>query len=249
MSDSFANLCRLTGQAVNHFEMISEGDRILVGVSGGVDSMMLMQLLVRLQQRAPIRFELFAAVVDEGFSQIDHLPLKKYAAEQKWSFKVLETPIAELVREKGAEARPCSLCSRLRRGFLHGYADELNCNKIALGHHRDDLCVTFLMNLFRGAGLKTMAPNVSADAGSKRVIRPLCYAPKSLVELAAEGFYFPPMNRCDYAEQLKTTGDRAKAERLLIELESRFPGAGKQMLRSMSDLRPDHLLDPRFYNL
>jgi tRNA 2-thiocytidine biosynthesis protein TtcA len=137
----------------------------------------------------------------------------------------------------------------LRRGFLHGYADELNCNKIALGHHRDDLCVTFLMNLFRGAGLKTMAPNVSADAGSKRVIRPLCYAPKSLVELAAEGFDFPPMNRCDYAEQLKTTGDRAKAERLLIELESRFPGAGKQMLRSMSDLRPDHLLDPRFYNL
>ena len=243
MSDLHAQLCRLVGRAVADYDMIADGDRILVGVSGGTDSMVLMELLERLRQRAPVRFGLFAAIVDEGFG-IDHAPLEAYAAARGWRLEVVRTPIAQLVREKGDAARPCGLCSRLRRGFLHRLADRLGCGKIALGHHRDDLCASFLMSLFRGGGLKTMAPSVPADGGSKRVIRPLCYASKELVERVAEPFGFPAVGKCPYADRLSERGDRAYVERLLAELERRFPGIGKNMLRSMGDVRPEHLPRP-----
>jgi tRNA 2-thiocytidine biosynthesis protein TtcA len=249
VADTFAHLCRLTGKAVMDYEMIQEGDRLLVGISGGVDSMMLMHVLTRLQKRAPVKFELFAVTIHEGFEGINHAPLEAYAKEQGWNLKVIETPIANLIIEKGSEHKPCGLCSRMRRGFIHGYADEIRANKLVLGQHRDDLCVSLLMGLFRGTGLKTMSPNTEADHGSKRVIRPLCYAPKSLIETCAEQYEFPDVGACDYSEQLDKNGDRARLERLLKELESDFPHIGKNMLHSMSDVRPAYLLDKKFLDL
>ncbi|WP_372845828.1 ATP-binding protein [Pontiella sp.] len=249
MADSFATLCRLAGTAVVEYEMIQDGDRLLVGISGGVDSMMLMQVLARLQKRAPVKFDLFAVTIDEGFGGIDHAPLKAYAEEQGWNLKVIETPIARLIVEKEAENKPCGLCSRLRRGFIHGYAEEIGANKLALGHHRDDLCVSLLMGLFRGTGLKTMGPNVPGNGGKLRVIRPLCHAPKDLIETCAEAYGFPVLGQCDYSERLDESGDRARIERLLKELETDFPNLGKSMLHSMKDVRPGYLLDKRYLGL
>ena len=226
--------------------MIADGDRILVAVSGGVDSLTLMDRLFRLRRNARVRFDLFGVLIDEGFG-IDRSPLLAEAARRGWPLEIVETPIAGLLHEKGDVRRPCALCSRLRRGFLYRRAAELDCAKIALGHHRDDLCVTFLMNLLRGGGLRTMGPNVPADAGRRRVIRPLCYAPKSLIETVAESLGFPADEKCPHAARLEARGDRAYLEKLLEELESRFPGAGNAFLHSLADLRPDHLLDRRFF--
>lgn len=207
--------------------------------------MMLMHVLDRLQKRAPIGFELFAVTIDEGFNGINHAPLADYAKEQGWNLRIIKTPIAHLIKEKGTTTNPCGLCSRLRRGFIHGYADELGCNKLVLGHHRDDLCTSLLMGLFRGTGLKTMGPNVAADQGTKRLIRPLCYVSKELIEICAVAFEFPVVGACDYAQELSDSGDRAYLERLIPELEKQFPNLGKNMLRSMADVRPDYLLDRR----
>lgn len=244
--DPLLELGRLAGTAIADFKMIQEGDRLLVGISGGVDSLMLMHVLTRFQKRAPIAFDLFAVTIDEGFDGIDHAPLASYAEQQGWNLKIIKTPIAQLIVEKKTEDKPCSLCSRLRRGFIHGYADELGCNKLVLGHHRDDLNVSLLMSLFRGNGIRTMSPNCLADSGTKRVIRPLCYAPKKLIESAAETFGFPTTGNCDYSAQLDQTGDRATLERLFQTLEEKFPNLGKNMLQSMSDVRTDYLLDQKF---
>ncbi|MDF7799858.1 ATP-binding protein [Pontiellaceae bacterium B1224] len=246
--DDFAKLCHLAGKAIIDYKMIQEGDRLLVGISGGVDSMMLMHVLDRLQKRAPVGFELFAVNINEGFEGLNHTPLADYATEQGWNLKIIDVPIADLIIDKKAEGRPCGLCARLRRGYIHRYADEIGANKLVLGHHRDDLCVSLLMGLFRGTGLKTMSPNAPADHGTKRVIRPLCYAPKALIETCAEAYEFPDLGKCDYADQLEESGDRARLERLLKELESDFPNLGNHMLHSMQDVRPGYLLDPKFLN-
>ena len=247
-TDPLLELGRLAGKAIVDFNMIEEGDRLLVGISGGVDSLMLMHVLSRFQKRAPIKFDLFAVTIDEGFDGIKHAPLAAYAEQQGWNLKIIKTPIAELIIEKKTEDNPCGLCARLRRGFIHGYADELNCNKLVLGHHRDDLCVSLLMSLFRGKGIKTMSPNIAADGGTKRLIRPLCYAPKKLIEESAAAFEFPAIGNCDYSEQLDRDGDRAALERHFQTLEETFPNLGKSMLHSMGDLRPETLLDKRFLN-
>jgi len=244
--DSFARLCHLTGQAVCDYDMIRDGDRILLGLSGGVDSMMLMHVLDRLRRHTSVIFSLFAVTIDEGFEKINRGLLKSYAKEQGWNLKIIAPPIARLIIEKKAERKPCGLCARLRRGYVYSCADELNCNKIALAHHRDDLCVSLLMSLFRGGGLKTMGPNVPADSGRKRIIRPFCYVPKDLIEICARKFKFPDIGNCDYAQQLDASGDRAFLERLLPQLEKHFPNLGKNMLKSMQDLRPDYLLDRRY---
>lgn len=246
--DPLLELGRLAGKAIVDFDMIQDGDRLLVGVSGGVDSMMLMHVLTRFQKRAPISFELFAVTINEGFDGIHHAPLSAYAEQQGWNLKIIKTPIAQLIVQKKTEDKPCGLCARLRRGFIHGTADELKCNKLVLGHHRDDLCVSLLMSLFRGKGIKTMSPNIVADGGTKRLIRPLCYAPKKLIEKSAATFDFPNIGNCDYSEQLDQNGDRATIERLFRTLEEKFPNLGKTMLHSMGDIRTETLLDKRFLN-
>jgi tRNA 2-thiocytidine biosynthesis protein TtcA len=244
--DAFAKVCHLAGRAVAEFDMIRPQDRVVVGVSGGKDSLVLLHVLERLRSRAPVPFELVPVLVDMGFARTRPEAVRSYCAGHGWSLRVVSLPGRELLRDKGAEDRPCSLCSRLRRGQLHAVAEEVEAGVIALGQHLDDLCVSLLMSLFRGGGLKTMGPSVAADSGSKRLIRPLCLVQESLIVEAAGGFGFPDAGACDFLPGIEAHGDRAYLERLLGSLDLRFAGVRNAMLRSMRDLRPAHLLDKRF---
>jgi len=247
--DAFAKICQLAGRAIGRYRMIADGDRILVGISGGKDSLMLMHVLTRLQRRAPIGFELFPACVDMGFDAFGREPLQAYFAARGWPLEMISFPGRQLLAEKMPGERPCSLCSRLRRGQLHAAADRLNCKVMALGQHLDDLCASFLVSLFRGNGLKTMGPHVAADSGRKRLIRPFCEVPVHLIREGAAELALPAIGGCDYLPEITANGDRAKAERLLDELEAHFPGVRHAMQQSMSVIREQHLLDPRFLAL
>jgi tRNA 2-thiocytidine biosynthesis protein TtcA len=156
----------------------------------------------------------------------------------------------QLIVDQGLTERPCSLCARLRRGHLHKFADEYGFNKIVLGHHLDDTCVSFLISLFRGHGLTTMGPNVPADTKSisdKRLIRPLILVTKSLIDQCCrEELEIPDCGRCDYSVDVDRRGDRLFFENMLGELENRFPHIRSHMLSSLSDVRPDYLLDLKF---
>lgn len=226
--------------------MIVDGDRLLVGLSGGEDSLILMHVLHYLQRRAPVRFEILAATVDMGFAGFDGEALSAYCATQGWQHEFAHLDGVRLLAEKSTAKRPCALCSRLRRGKLHGIADQRGCNKIVLGQQLDDLAVSLLMSVFRGNGVKTMGPHVAADAGSKRLIRPLCYVPKSLIHEAGLAFGFPPIKSCPYGPLLEESGDRALLYRLLADLDERFPNLRQSILASLKRVEPEHLLDPRF---
>ncbi len=244
-SDAFRRICRLAGRAAAEFGMIREHDRIVAGVSGGEDSLILAHVLEHLRRRAPFRFEWLGAFVDMGFPGMDPAPLARYFAQRGWRFEVIALPGAELLETKNTARLPCSLCARLRRGRLYGLADRVGAGVIALGHHLDDLCASFLISLFRGNGLKTMGPNVPADSGRKRLIRPLCRVSKRLIReaAAAEGAALLP--NCPFAGQVEEHGDRAWIEQLLDRLERRFPAVRQAMWQSMSRVEARHLLDPR----
>jgi len=242
----FERLRIQVGHAIRDYRMIADGDRILVGLSGGEDSLVLMHVLHALQRRAPVRFEIFSATVDMGFEGFDAPALAAYCAKQGWHHDVIRFDGVAVLAEKNTAKRPCALCSRLRRGKLHGTADRLGCNTIALGQQLDDLVVSTLMSLFRGHGLKTMGPHVPADAGSKRLIRPLCYVPKALVHDAALGFGFPTVKSCPYLHLLDESGDRAFILRLLTDLDGHFPNLRQNVLASLKHVEVEHLLDARF---
>ncbi|NLZ62754.1 MAG: hypothetical protein GX902_03000 [Lentisphaerae bacterium] len=247
-SKAFRRLCRTAAQACHKFQMLAPGDRLLVGISGGEDSLLLMHILAQLQRRAPFPFELIPANIDMAFATFAVERLQEYCCSQGWELRVLRLSGSDILDRKGAGDKPCPLCSRLRRGQLHQLADELNCNKIVLGQHLDDLCVSFLMALFRGGGLKTMGPNVAADSGSKRLIRPLCLIRKAEIQETAELFNFPAIKSCPYEAQLQEHGDRYYLEQLLEQLNCKFKDVRSAMLHSMGDIRTGHLLDLRFLN-
>ena len=249
-NDVFAKICKNLGRCVCKYRMIEPGDHILLGLSGGKDSLVLMHALTRLQARAPIKFAVTAVNVDMGFAEFDGAGLDRYCAAQGWNFERIQFPTGrQLVQEKMGKKSPCALCSRLRRSQLHGAADRLGCNVIALGQHLDDLCVSLLMSLFRGNGLKTMGPHVPADGGRKRLIRPLCETAERMMIEAAADFQFPTFGCCDYSDRMEKSGDRAFLERLLAQLETRFPNIRHTMLESMSSVRLNHLLDLRHLTL
>ena len=251
MSDKILRkISKLATKAIIKYKMIEEGDRLLVGLSGGNDSMLLMHLLTLLQRRAKISFEVEAITIDAGFDGFKSKVIAAYAAEQNWKHSIVGFDGKQLLKEKGLESRPCSLCARLRRGKIHQFADENRCNKIVLGHHTDDACVSFLIGLFRGHGLTTMGPNVAADVksgGDKRLIRPLIMVQKSMIDRCCrEELALPDCGECDYSEILDEEGDRAFLENTLRELEVRFPHIRSHMLTSLGDVRPDYLLDVNF---
>jgi len=248
-SKVFRRIVSLTGEAIGQFKLIGEGDRLLVGVSGGKDSLMLLHVLAHFQRCAPIRFSVIPICFDPQFPGFNLDVLQAYCQSQNWELRVVSLDMATLLREKGREDHPCVLCSRLRRGHLHGEADRLGCHKIVLGHHLDDLCVSLLISLFRGQGITTMGPNVPADGGSKRIIRPLALTPEALLKEAALLFGLPHCGECIYKEQLERDGDRAWGKRLLLQLEERMPHIRQQMLRSMRNLQTGYMLDPRFLAL
>ena len=243
---AFKLLMKKTSRDAADFGLLAAGDRILVGLSGGEDSMMLMHLLQAIRRRLPFPIDILPAVIDLGHPGFDTEALEKYCAEQGWRLLVHRVEgIQPMLADSPEGTSPCVLCSRIRRGKLHGLMDELGCNKLALGQHLDDLCASFLISLFRGGGLKTMGPNVPADGGKYRLIRPLWGCRKALIHEAALSFGLPKVRSCPYEERLRE-GDRHFMGELIAQLEERFPDVVAAMRHSMGDLRPAHLLDRRF---
>ena len=185
-------LRKLTGEAIGRFEMIGENDRILVGLSGGKDSFILLHLLHYFQKVAPVKFEIIAGTFDPGYPEFNGEAISNYCAQANWKHKTVKLPMEEILAEKGQESSPCGLCSRLRRGKLYGMAKELQCNKLALGQHLDDLIASFFMSLCRGQGIRTMAPVAKPNNPEHPVIiRPLCLIPEELLVSTAQANAFP----------------------------------------------------------
>jgi tRNA 2-thiocytidine biosynthesis protein TtcA len=237
-------LLRKMGQAMADFSMIADGDRIMVCVSGGKDSYAMLDLMVDLQRRAPIRFEIIAVNVDQGWpgyrTDLIAAHLAALGVEHRMVFDDFATVVEANVR---AGKTPCSLCSRLRRGLLYNLAVELGCHKIALGHHMDDLIETLVLNMFYSGKLASMPAVLRADDGRNTVIRPLCYVPEELLVEYASVRQFPLVScgcpACGLPEQ-----KRQVVKELLRQLEERDPGLKQNMLAALRNVKVSHLLDP-----
>jgi len=235
-------LHRQVGQAVSDFNMIEDGDKVMVCVSGGKDSYALLDILVGLQQRAPIKFELVAVNLDQKQPGFPAHVLPEYLHRIGVPFHIENQDTYSVVKRLVPEgATMCSLCSRLRRGILYRVASELGATKVALGHHRDDIIVTLLMNMFFGGRMKAMPPKLVSDDGKHIVIRPLAYVAETDLERWADVRQYPiiPCTLCGSQEGLQ----RAQIKAMLREWEKKHPGRSDNMLRAMGQLTPSHLLD------
>jgi tRNA 2-thiocytidine biosynthesis protein TtcA len=232
-------------QAVCDFNLIEDGDRILVGLSGGKDSWALMQILDVLRVRAKIGFTLTAVTVDSGYEGFQYDAIVRACADRGWAHRVIHTTIGEVIDDVlDADETPCSLCGRLRRGVLYRVAAETGATKIALGHHADDCIETLILNLLFEGTLKAMPARLTSDNAEHTVIRPLVYVFESDAGAYARECGLPIVGcRC------RACGDfslqRQRAKRLLMELEGAHPGVKGSMLKSLRNVTPSHLLDTR----
>ncbi|MDE2270668.1 MAG: tRNA 2-thiocytidine(32) synthetase TtcA [Xanthomonadaceae bacterium] len=235
------------GRAIADYHMIGDGDRVMVCLSGGKDSWTLLDLLLSLQARAPVRFELVAVNLDQkqpGFP-VDVIP--DYCRARGVPFHVMEQDTYSVVTRVVPEGRTmCSLCSRLRRGALYAFAEREGFTRIALGHHRDDILATFLLNLFHGGTLKAMPPKLLSDDGRHVVIRPLAYCREDdIAEYAAQrGFPIIPCNLCGSQENLQ----RRQVRKLLDTWEREYPGRSETMFRALRNAAPSQLADPALFD-
>jgi len=235
-------LCRLTGQAIADYRMIEAGDRVMVCLSGGKDSYALLDILLKLRQRAPIAFELIAVNLDQKQPGFPAEVLPNYLTQLGVPFHIETQDTYRVVKQIIPEGKTtCSLCSRLRRGILYRVARELGCNKIALGHHRDDILQTLLLNMFFGAKLKGMPAKLVSDNGEFMVIRPLAYvAEPDLIRWAAvRQFPLIPCNLCGSQDNLQ----RVQVGQMLREWEKKHPGRLDNMLKALQSVVPSHLMD------
>jgi tRNA 2-thiocytidine biosynthesis protein TtcA len=235
-------LGRGLSRAITDFGMIEEGDRILVAVSGGKDSYTMLHLLRALQRRAPIRFQLVAVNIDQGHPGYPGHVLREYMAREAYDFRMVEEDTYSIVKERTPEGKTfCSLCSRLRRGILYRVATEMGCRKIALGHHRDDVLQTLLLNLLFAGKLAAMPPKLVADDGEHIVIRPLAYCAEEDIRAfaAITGFPILPCDLCGSQELLQ----RKAVGRLLDDLERDRPGTKGIMMAALQNVVPSHLPD------
>ncbi len=240
-------LCRQVGQAIIDFNMIEEGDRVMVCVSGGKDSYGLLDILLKLQKRAPVNFEVVAVNLDQKQPGFPAHILPDYLAKLGIEFHIETQDTYSIVKKVVPEGKTmCSLCSRLRRGILYRVADELKITKIALGHHRDDMLQTFFLNMFFGGKLKGMPPKLVSDDGGHIVIRPLAnVAEKDLARWAAHRkFPIIPCSLCGSQENLQ----RQLIGQMLRDWEKQYPGRTETMFTALQNVVPSHLMDARRYD-
>ncbi|QNS16204.1 tRNA 2-thiocytidine(32) synthetase TtcA [Mannheimia bovis] len=240
-------LRRNVGNAIADFGMIEEGDRVMVCLSGGKDSYTLLDILLNLQQSAPVNFSVVAVNLDQkqpGFPE-DVLP--RYLESIGVEYKIVEENTYGIVKEKIPEGKTtCSLCSRLRRGILYRTATELGATKIALGHHRDDMLATLFLNMFYGGKMKSMPPKLISDDGKQIVIRPLAYCKEKDIIKYAEAKQFPiiPCNLCGSQPNLQ----RQVVKEMLNTWDRQYPGRLETMFSALQDIVPSHLCDPSLFD-
>ena len=235
-------LCRLVGQAIGDFGMIEDGDKVMVCVSGGKDSYAMLDILLKLRERAPIHFEIIAVNLDQKQPNFPAEILPNYLKSLGVQYHIEEQDTYSIVKRVIPEGKTtCGLCSRLRRGILYRVADELGATKIALGHHRDDILETLMLNMFYAGKLKGMPPKLRSDDGKHIVIRPLAYVPEKLLERYALDMNFPiiPCDLCGSQPNLQ----RQVMKEMLREWEKKHPGRVENVFRSMHHIVPSHLMD------
>jgi len=244
-SELESRIAKRTTRAITDYHMIEDGDRVMVGLSGGKDSWALLQVLDVLRQRAPIRFSLVAVNVDSGYKAYKHDVIARTCEARGWEYRIEHTGIGELIEDiLDADQTPCSLCARLRRGVLYRIADEVGASKIALGHHADDFIETLLLNLFFAGALKAMPAKLVSDNSKHVVIRPLVYVGEEEARAYAKESELEVIGCCCPA-----CGDmslqRQRIKRLLMDLEGEHPGIKNSMLKALGNVAPRHLLDMR----
>lgn len=240
-------LRRNVGEAIAAFNMIEDGDRIMVCLSGGKDSYTMLEILRNLQQSAPIQFSLVAVNLDQKQPGFPEHVLPEYLDTLGVEYKIVEENTYGIVKEKIPEGKTtCSLCSRLRRGILYRTATEIGATKIALGHHRDDILQTLFLNMFYGGKLKGMPPKLMSDDGKHVVIRPLAYCREKDIERFAEAKNFPiiPCNLCGSQPNLQ----RQVIKDLLRDWDKRYPGRIETMFTAIQNVVPSHLADERLFD-
>lgn len=240
-------LRRLVGNAIVDYGMIEEGDRVMVCLSGGKDSYTMLEILRNLQISAPVNFELIAVNLDQKQPGFPEHVLPEYLRETGLRFHIVERDTYSIVKEKVPEGKTtCGLCSRLRRGTLYGFAEEIGATKIALGHHRDDILETLFLNMFFGGSLKAMPPKLLSDDGRHIVIRPLAYVPESAIIEYASAMEFPiiPCNLCGSQENLQ----RQNVKDMLNEWQRAHPGRIETMFKAVTNVAPSQLGDRELFD-
>lgn len=240
-------LRRQVGQAIQDYAMIRDGDKVMVCLSGGKDSYTMLDILLQLREAAPVQFELVAVNLDQKQPDFPEHVLPDYLKARGVPYHIIEQDTYSVVKRVIPEGKTmCSLCSRLRRGALYTYAAENGFNKIALGHHRDDIVATFFLNLFHGSKLKAMPPKLKSDDGRNIVIRPLAYVREQDIVAYAQLRQFPiiPCNLCGSQEQLQ----RKQVRRMLDEWEKQQPGRVENIFGALQNVAPSQLADATLFD-
>ena len=244
----YSRIKRLTGKAIGDFNLIENGDKILIGVSGGKDSYTLLHVLENLRKRAPIDFKLFPVTIDSGFPGFRKETIEEHLKKQRFNYLIKKTNCYQIIEEKRDPGSSyCSFCARLRRGVIYSTADKLGCNKIALGHHLDDFIETLLLNQFYNGRLSAMSPKLLADNNRHTVIRPLVYVEEDEIIAFTSRNSFPVIC-CACPVCGRVDQKRKKTKALLKNLSQDNPSIKKSLISSLKNIKPRHLMDKSLKN-